>query len=287
MQILSKCVIITLGDNMSKYFSYSKDGIYCHYYCDEKPDKESFKLHTHDKYELYIFVRGRGKFLIEGNEYYLSNGDILLMRPTESHYIDIDASRPYERFSVHFSEDFLKGFDKDNLLLEAFLNREGGTFNRYSRDDFKPEIYNLLVNNMLSEADNQYLQISCNLLALLNEIYKVYKSNHDTVAYGSSPTQQIVRYINNHINDNITLDTICNKFYISKPQLCRSFKAATGSTVQNSVNANRLVNAKRMLSSGISPTRAAQLNGFNDYSVFYRAFCKEYGKAPKKEYNKV
>ena len=271
---------------MNKYFSHKQGGITCHYYCDEKPEKESFKLHTHDTCELYIFIYGRGKFLIEGNEYHLSNGDIVLMRPAESHYIDIDTSRPYERFSIHFPEDFFETFDKEHLLLEAFFNREAGTFNRYSRDDFKPEIYNLLVNNLLSESANRHLQISCNLLPLLNEIYKVYKSHRETNTQGKSRTQQIVGYINNHINDNITLDTICNKFYISKPQLCRNFKAATGSTVQNYINAKRLVNAKRMLSDGIPPTKAAQLNGFNDYSVFYRAFCKEYSKAPKQEYNK-
>ena len=278
---------MAFGDNMSKYFTHKQDGLNCHYYCDEHPDKESFKLHTHDTFELYIFVHGRGKFLIEGNEYPLSHGDIMLMRPTEAHYIDIDATRPYERFSAHFSKDFFKAFDKDSVLLEAFLNHEPGSFNRYTRDDFKPEIYNLLVQNLLSESQNRYLQVSCNMLPLLNEIYKVYKSRRDTEAQGESPTQRIVRYINNHINDSLTLDTICNKFYISKAQLCRSFKAATGSTVQNYINAKRLVNAKRMLSEGISPTRAATLCGFNDYSVFYRAFYKEYGKAPKKEYNKI
>ena len=272
---------------MSKYFTHKQDGLNCHYYCDEHPDKESFKLHTHDTFELYIFIRGRGKFLIEGNEYPLSQGDIILMRPTEAHYIDIDTSRPYERFSAHFSEDFFKAFDKDGNLLEAFLNHEPGNFNRYSRDDFKPEIYNLLVQNLLGESQNRHLQVSCNMLPLLNEIYKVYKSHRDTETQGESPIQKIVRYINNHINDNLSLDTICNKFYISKAQLCRSFKAATGSTVQNYINAKRLVNAKRMLADGISPTRAATLCGFNDYSVFYRAFCKEYGKAPKKEYNKI
>lgn len=272
---------------MSKYFTHKQGGLNCHYYYEEKPDKESFKLHNHDTFELFIFVYGKGKFLIEGNEYHLSQGDIILMRPTEAHYIDIDATRPYERFSAHFSEDFFGAFDKENLLLLPFTNREAGTFNRYSRDDFKPEIYNLLVNNMLSESQDRHLQVGCNLLALLNEIYKAYKSKRDTAIQGESLTQQIVRYINNHINDNLSLDTICNKFYISKPQLCRSFKAATGSTVQNYINAKRLVNAKRMLATGIPPTRAALLNGFNDYSVFYRAFYKEYGKAPKLEYNKI
>lgn len=275
-----------VGDVMSKYFSHKQGGLNCHYYRDESPDKESYKLHTHDTYEIYIFLYGKGKFLIEGNEYPLSYGDVLLLSPAEAHYIDIDASRPYERFSAHFSEDFFKAFDSDNTLLEPFLNRETGTFNRYSRDDFKPEIYNLLMQNLLEPSQNRHLQVCCNLLPLLNEIHKIYKSNRETATTGKSLTQKIVRYINNHINDNITLDVICDKFYISKPQLCRSFKAATGSTVQNYINAKRLVNAKRMLSDGISPTRAATLNGFNDYSVFYRAFYKEYGKSPKTDYTK-
>ncbi len=272
---------------MSKYFSYNDSIINCHYRCDEKPKKELFKLHTHDNCELYIFLYGKGKFLVEGNEYYLSNGDILLMRPAEAHYIDSDTNHPYERFSIHFGEKFFSAFDKNNLLTEAFFDRPSGSFNRYSRDDFKPEVYKLLVKNMLADVPDRHLQVSSNLLPLLNEIYSVYKSNYHTHIKGESLTQQIVRYINDRITENLTLDTICSKFYVSKPQLCRIFKSATGSTVQNYINAKRLVNAKRMLASGIPPTKAAQINGFNDYSVFYRAFCKEYGTTPKKEYNKM
>lgn len=209
------------------------------------------------------------------------------MRPLEAHYIDIDVNYPYERIVLNFREDLFKDFDNTDLLFEPFFNREAGTFNRYSRKNFKPEVYNLLINNMLGENSNYRLQVICNLLPLLNEIYKVYKLNRDTVISGDFPMRNIVRYINNHINDKITLDTICNEFYISKPQLCRNFKSATGSTVKNYINAKRLANAKRMMLNGILPTRAAELNGFNDYSSFYRAFCKEYGKTPKKECRKV
>ena len=272
---------------MSKYFSYKNGSLNCHYKHDEKPNKELFKLHTHDVCELYIFLYGKGKFLVEGNEYHLSNGDIILLRPAESHYIDIDPSRPYERFSVHFNENFFSAFDKENALMHPFFDRLPGTFNRYSRDDFKPEVYKLLIQNMLNKSQNLDLQIVSNLLPLLYEINAVYKSHRTNDIEGETLTQQILHYINDRITDNITLDTICSKFYISKPQFCRIFKSATGSTVQNYINAKRLVNAKRMLASGISPTKAAQINGFNDYSVFYRAFCKEYGTTPKQEYNRV
>ncbi len=271
---------------MSKYYSHKSSNLNCHYVCDEHPKKETFKMHTHDTCELYIFFYGKGKFLVEGNEYSISNGDIMLMRPAEAHYIDIDPSRPYERFSAHFSEDFFKSIDPDGTLMDIYNGRPAGVFNKYSRNDFKPEVYKLLVQNLLEETDDRQMQVTTNLLPLINEIHKVYKKRRETDIGDSSPTQSIIKYINDNLNESLTLDSICNKFYISKPQLCRIFKSATGSTVQNYINAKRLINAKRMLSSGVPPTRVATLNGFNDYSVFYRAFCKEYGTTPKQEYNK-
>ncbi len=271
---------------MSKYYSYKTDNLFCHYKCDERPEKDTFKMHTHDTCELYIFFYGKGKFLVEGNEYSISNGDILLMRPAEAHYIDIDPSRPYERFSAHFSEDFFKSLDPDGTLMDIYNSRPAGVFNKYSRNDFKPEVYKLLVQNLLAETDDRRMQVTTNLLPLLSEIHKVYKARRMTDSVGNSPAQPIIKYINENLNESLTLDSICNRFYISKPQLCRIFKTATGSTVQNYINAKRLINAKRMLNSGVSPTRVATLAGFNDYSVFYRAFCKEYGTTPKQEYNK-
>lgn len=272
---------------MNKYFSYKSERLKYHYVCDEHPKKDTFKMHTHDTCELFIFFYGKGKFLIEGTEYSLSNGDILLMRPAEAHYIDIDTTQPYERFSAHFDEDYFKSLDPDNTLMDIFTSRPAGSFNKYSRSDFKPEVYKLLVKNLIGEAEDRQMQVTSNLLPLINEIHKVYKARQLTNAEGNSLTQKILKYINDNINESLTLDSICHRFYISKPQLCRIFKAATGSTVQNYINAKRLINAKRMLNSGISPTRVAVLNGFNDYSVFYRAFCKEYGTTPKQEYNKV
>ena len=242
-------------------------------------------MHTHDACEIYIFLYGRGKFLVEGNEYKLSNGDILLMRPAEAHYIDIDPNYPYERLSIHFNHDMFKGIDTEGLLLRPFNERAAGYLNRYSRDDFKPEFHKIIIKRFTSSGEDKYLNISSALFMLLNEIYKIYNSSADYDELETS-VQRIVRYVNEHSTDNITLDDICSKFYISKPQLCRVFKSATGSTVQNYINAKRLVNAKQLLASGVPPVKVSALCGYNDYSVFYRAFCKQYKTTPKEEYKK-
>lgn len=90
---------------MSNYLSYTDNLIYAHFTRDEHPGKEDFSLHTHDRCELYCFLDGKGEFKVEGTSYSLRSGDILIMRPGEAHYIDIDLSAPYTRMAIHFEID--------------------------------------------------------------------------------------------------------------------------------------------------------------------------------------
>ncbi len=283
---LIKVCYNTLGDIMDNHFGFSAKDFSCHFSLDEKPDKASFKMHAHNRFELYVFLRGRGKFRIEGNEYTLSRGDIIIMRPDEAHYIDIDASEPYERITFHFGDKLLQSIDPTDRLLKPFFDRASGNFNQYSRNEFKPEIHQAFLQNITSPAEDRHLQLSVNLIYILNELYLIFKSR-DIEHEGSTTAQKIVRYVNKNLSENISLDIICSKFYISKPQLCRIFKEATGSTVQNYISTKRLANARRLLNSGVPPVKVATLCGYNDYSAFYRAFCKQYSLTPKEEYRKT
>jgi AraC-like DNA-binding protein len=87
--------------------------------------------------------------------------------------------------------------------------------------------------------------------------------------------------VNEHLYEELSLDTICKKFYISKPQLCRIFKRATGSTVWEYVTTKRLIAAQRLIRSGIPVAEAARKCGFGDYTSFYRAYRKQFGEKPK------
>lgn len=72
---------------MAEYFSYKDNDIFMHYSRDDKPVPSDFRMHTHETYELYYFVGGSGVYRVEGTPYPLESGDILIMRPAETHYI--------------------------------------------------------------------------------------------------------------------------------------------------------------------------------------------------------
>ena len=65
------------------------------------PQIPAYQMHTHTQAELYCILEGSALYHIEGNTYRLSAGDILLIRPSEAHYIEASPI-PYERLFVNF-----------------------------------------------------------------------------------------------------------------------------------------------------------------------------------------
>ncbi len=269
------------GDIMSEFFSYRDNDIYMPFRQDISPDPTQFKTHTHETYELYYFFEGKGVYRVEGTLYPLEPGDILIMRPAEAHCIDISDSKPYTRFSVHFNAKLFEGIDPNGTLLAPFLNRTIGTYNRYRAENFKSSAYNVFIKNMIADAEDRRVQIITNLLPLLNEIAVSFQSITET-QINRTLDSRIINYINRHISDDLSLDSICERYYISKSHLCHIFKKATASTVGEYITVKRLVKAKQLLAAGVPPTKAYGECGFKDYSAFYRAFKKTYGIPPSK-----
>ena len=266
---------------MAEFFSYRDEDIDMHYSRDGKPVPSDFKMHTHESYELYYFAGGNGIYRVEGTPYPLEEGDILIMRPAEAHYIDITDNKPYTRLSVNFKANLFSYIDPDGKLLAPFNGRKIGTFNRYRAENFKSDAYSVFIKNIMTDSPDRRVQTITNLLPLLNEISFAFGSVTET-EINKSLDSRIINYINRHLSEDITLDDICDKFYISKTHLCRIFKKATASTVGEYITVKRLVNARQLILSGTPPTKAYLQCGFRDYSVFYRAYKKKYGISPSK-----
>lgn len=267
---------------MNPHINFQNQHIIFSHNLDQLPDYNYFQMHMHEYCELYYMVKGRGDYRIEGNQYNLTGGELLLMRPSESHAPKIDPNYPYERMSIHFDRNLFSIFDPNNTLLEPYFNREVGTHNLYLSSDFLNNTHHYLLTNLLNAQEDDSVQIITNLCALLHEISLAFqnKSNHELK---DSLSYQIVSYINKNVTNPLSLDQICAHFFISKSHLCRIFKEATGSTVADYINVKRVVYAKELMQQGEPATVAATLSGFNDYSIFYRNYKKKYGQSPSSE----
>lgn len=251
--------------------------IHCSHTRDAVPNERAFHMHAHDNYELLFFLSGRGNYLVESTSYPLCPGCVLLMRPGEVHCLHVDASEPYERMVLHFRREAA-----EEWLLTPFEQRDLGVDNLYSPDEIAPAFVHDCMERLAAEdLSGQMRRVL--LPALLTEFCRAFDRRTSATLNWTNPSsriREILVYINTHLNDDLTLNTLCSRFFISRAQLSRLFRDAAGSTVWEYISVKRLIEARRRILGGASALEAAHACGFQDYSAFYRAYKKRYHLSP-------
>ena len=276
-----------MGDRMKECFSVNTGEVFFHHSYDSKPQPDKFRMHTHGQCEVYCFLAGKGSFYVEGTQYVLQPGDVLFMDSAESHYIDIEPDVGYERCALQFRKEYIRRIDPQGKLLEPFEDRPFGKNNLLRRADFPDESFMTVLKLMLIGGDDRELRVTSNVFPLLCELRRAFGSNREIDdTPNETRIQRIIGYINLHLAEALSLDALCDEFFISKSQLCRLFKNATGSSVWEYITIKRMVLAQQLMRSGVAPTQACVRCGYNDYSVFYRIYQKHFGHSPRLDHCK-
>lgn len=249
----------------------------------ENPDISLFKNHTHEYYEIFCFISGDARYFVEGNIYDLKSGDILVIKKAEAHSLLINKCIPYTRYVIHFDAAALLG-EGSEALISLIDKKPLGKRNRIpAAVTFENNWLYYLDKTVQSEQLNEkrlYLTV------LFNELCQnINKTEYENTS--NKTDRRIIDYINKNLMQNITLDEICQHFYLSKTHLNRKFKAMTGSTVWDYIVAKRLIFARDLLLQGQKPTLVSEKCGYSDYSSFYRAYKLRFGVSPKADYRNL
>lgn len=273
---------------LTRQYMLSSDYEIFHYL---NTDLDSISLHHHDFYECYLFISGDVTYLIEGKSYCLKPGDIVLMNSKELHQAVINnKEQKYERIVLWISKAFLKGLSTDETDLSLCF--EGYDKKNVLRGDIElAKNIKTLLGKLL---DLEYYKgIGKELLykAFITEIM-VHLNNqsfNEAVHLGtdikkSNLIDKMIEYINNNIEDDITIDKLSEHFYLSKFHLSREFKKHTGTTIHRYIVQKKLIEAKELIIKDTPIIEVYKQCGFGDYSNFFRAFKNEYGVTPKQFY---
>ena len=275
-------------------FCYEDSDMMIHHTVTDNPDEAAFPLHAHDRYELYCFLRGQGYYTVEGHDYSLSPGTLLIMRDGETHKLHISPTRPYERVALHFNPKILSE-DSAASLLDPFRSRPLGQFNRLAASPETDRIRDMLIRITSSEVQDKFRQIMVHayLPAILFEIFQNTERQEngkaaETVRQPSeegtcSLTGAIIEFINRDPSAVTGIDVLEKKFGYSRSYLNRTFRQSTGVPIWEYVILKRLTAARISIRSGTAATIAAREAGYSDYSSFYRQYRKRFGCTPEDE----
>jgi AraC-like DNA-binding protein/mannose-6-phosphate isomerase-like protein (cupin superfamily) len=252
---------------------------------------ERVNLHHHDFYECYLFISGDVTYLTEGKIYSLKPGDIILINSTELHQAIINTHNvPYDRIVLWIDKTFLKSLSTDATnLARCFEDPEKETV---IRADFEiQQNIKTILNRILSienykgiGSDLLYKVYIIDLLVHLNMLLFQNSIKLDVDIKKNNLIDGIIQYINNHSEDEITIDKLSEQFYLSKYHLLREFKKHSGTTIHKYIVQKKLIQAKELILQGNPIIIVYEQCGFGDYSNFFRAFKNEYGVTPKHFY---
>lgn len=243
---------------------------------------DPFEFHYHEFDKIVFFLSGNVKYIIEGKTYYLKPYDILLVRHGDIHRPVIDPSADYERIIIWADDNYL---NSNNRLSECFDKAgESGVNYVMAMDNEKQKIFDLL-KDLIHEGETEFagsLMKDTLFTQLMIRINRAVIANQSKAAAYKSDRQidGVIEYINKNLFSPLTVEKISAEFFISRYHLMHKFKAATGKTIFSYIQTKRLLYAASLLNDGASAKTACFESGYNDYSVFLKAFKKEFGITP-------
>ena len=241
--------------------------------------------HIHEFYEIFVSLSNNGKFFVKEVGYDLHFGDVFFLEPCAIHRCFCHGDQEYNRYVIHFTRGYLQSISTEKTDLVACFNS---------------------APIMCHVPDDALLRSLGHLTSLLNPVDDCFgadiERNNDFNDFllaaarrinGNKPTaspvlerdkrvSEILQYIHEHFEEDITLEDLSRTFFVSKSRLSQIFKNATGFSVGDYIITYRLKRACTLLSKGVSVQEVGEQVGFHNSSHFIRMFKKHTGSSPGK-----
>lgn len=251
--------------------------------------EREYKYHYHDFDKILFFISGKVNYVIEGKSYELKPYDIVLVNRQEIHKPEVDFSVPYERYILYLSPEFLEresgGEDSLRTCFET-VGREKSNVVRISAIRNTKLLEKLRdMETALQEKESFGASLYGKFLLLqfmveLNRACIADKNAYSHTAVYNEKIVAILEYINTHLSEPLSIESIADVFFLSKYHMMRQFKEETGYTMHRYITEKRVLLARDMIADGVPATRAGLECGFQDYSTFSRAFKGKFHKNP-------
>lgn len=249
---------------------------------------ECFDAHWHSALEIINPVENYYDATINGEEFRINPGEILLIPPGEVHSLTAPDWGKRFIFIMNISLiSKLKGFSGIQSILTKPL-----LINKENYPKIYEDIYQILLqirNEYFNNNDFAELTIQSLLLNMFVKIgdnhnkadelfpnVRLYKQKEYVQKFN-----QALEYIDNHYMEDLTLDDVADIIGFSKYHFSRLFKQYTNYTFCDYVTYRRIKVAEDFLASpDYSITEVAMQAGFSSISTFNRLFKQQKGCTP-------
>ena len=268
---------------------YLNEGFRLFHLKDTRAQKLDYHYHEFDK--LILLLGGKVTYVVEGVTYFLQPWDVLLVQHSLIHKPIIDPAEPYERVVVWLDRTWLSEHSDPGERLDACFDtvRERG-FHLLRTDGARRLEYMRTIQRLEETLHSKEFGAGRLADTLCQQL--LIDVNRDVLAsrtaaeapdsYRVDPKmEEILQYIVHHLDEDLSVDSLSKRFYLSRYYLMHRFKAVTGFTVHQYISQKRLLLAGELIRQGVPVMKAAEQAGFAEYSTFLRAFQNTFHMSPR------
>lgn len=239
------------------------------------------KSHYHDFYEIYYLESGERYHIIRDSVYVIHPGQFVLFAPYVMHHSYGAENVSFKRMVLYFQPSEIQSQE-----LLKIIEAGSGV---YTADTKSQHFIHQLMLHILKEEENlspfkeEYMHSLLNILlmTIIRQVPKPVQQVKQTLV------GQVIDFIHNNYNEDITLEVLSRRFYVSPYYLCREFKRCTNRTIVQYINVTRIMNAQRkIMETDKSITEVGNITGFSNITHFNRVFKQYTGLTPS-QYRKL
>ncbi len=257
------------------------------YHVKDVISQEKTLYHYHDYYEVHATLEGEATFYLDGKQFDIEAGTILLIHYNDLHRIVKQNTDYCERVYIFLTPEFLQGSSTKWTNLEECFSGGGERRSKVLKIDAD------LLRQKLSFIDHQpdasiygsdikYEQNLIEYLLFLNQLVQSEENEEEPkVIVQNERIEQMIDYISANLSNPLTLEEMEKNFFVSKYYITREFKKHTGFTFHQFVMKKKLLYAKQLLKTYQSSNLVYNQCGFASYPHFLKAFKKEFSMTPK------
>ena len=262
------------------YFEFGKN----HYHPTEK----------HEFWEMVYVDKGKILANTNGNICTLEEGQAIFHGPGETHAHVSDKEVSNNLLVVSFSckgicAEYFSGkiFNLDKtgkMLLSLFIGEAKNALGNISGDFHSCEP---LVFNDTSFGASQLMKY--HFAELLIKLYRggisdVHRRNEEVsrrTGENNDFVEKVIKYLEDNVYSEVTLDDICNTFFVRKSRLSVVFKQHTGKSPMHYFKNLKTEEAKKLLREETLPvSRICEMLGYSGIHNFTRSFKAATGFSP-------
>ena len=243
--------------------------------------------HFHTFYELCVVLCPHTTHFLEGKPYELQTFDIIGIAPNVLHRTQYPIGDPCKRLIIQFNlPKCVPGLKNEYQQLLQLFHQEVPIFRL--EPELRSKIYRKLNDIYLLGQKTDPMRdliVHQTFIELLTLLFLNQDQNQYADVSEMSATEKkiyaITSYIHTHHTEDLSLEYLAQKFFISSCYLSHQFKDVTGFTLTDYVQMTRVRNVQSLLvGTDIPITEAAARCGFTSFSQFNRVFQKHIGMSP-------